>query len=76
MKTTFLTCLILLLASSVLLAAPAAGEPAKQQPTMEKPDRKQTVNAEDLKVIALMDLLQKMEMLKDFKILSAGEEKQ
>jgi len=76
MKTTFLTCLIILLTSSVLLAAPAANEPAKPQSTTEKPESEQTVSAKDLKVIALMDLLEKMEMLKDLKILSDGEKKQ
>jgi|GEM_PF-1540242 len=71
------TCLILLLAGSTLLASPARLL-AKEQPKLEKPETSQvekTISAEDLKVIAHMDLLQQIDMLKDFKILSVGEKK-
>jgi hypothetical protein len=68
------TCFLFVLAGCSLLMAPA-GLHAEEQPAAAKPLAEQTLSAEDLKVIALMELLQKMEMLQDFQVLTAGEEK-
>lgn len=59
-------CLLVLLPPDLL---------AEEQTTAEKSQDEVDISAEDRKVIELMELLQMMELLQDFPVMTAGEEK-
>jgi hypothetical protein len=65
----------LLVLTGIGLLLPPSALHAEEQPAALPPPVEVTISAEDQKVIAAMELLQMMELLQDFEVMTAGEKK-
>lgn len=65
----------LLVLTGICLLLPPSGLQAEEDPAPLAPPVEVTISAEDQKVIAAMELLQMMELLQDFEVMTAGEKK-
>jgi hypothetical protein len=65
----------LLVLTGISLLLPPSALRAEEEPAPLTPPVEVTISAEDQKVIAAMELLQMMELLQDFEVMTAGEKK-
>lgn len=66
-------CLLWLSGCTLLFLPPEVQ--AEESTAAQRPQGEINISAEDQKVIALMEFLQLMELLQDFEVMTAGEEK-